>query len=224
MSGFKTPAPAGQISPAIAGPITDDVVATVLDIIVAAWPHVCAAGISHATTEDDITNKLRWAMVGEKSRRNPPPQVRFERETQRDDPAGTYPTGLIDIFVAYTNDETVYFAIECKKVNDRHKIPAKRYIEKGVCRFSSGKYSPNHRYGAMVGYVTEGTPESAAKFLGEKLIAFDKRATRLVVEWGWKRESRFGAVANLHSTQHRQDKTKNTILLVHLFLAIPVRN
>jgi len=76
----------------------------------------------------------------------------------------------------------------------------------------------------MLGYVTEGTPESAAKFLGEKLIAFDKRATRLVARWGWKRETRFGAVAILHSTRHRQAKTNNTILLVHLFLAIPAQN
>ncbi|HVA49577.1 MAG TPA: hypothetical protein VNH11_24635 [Pirellulales bacterium] len=158
-------------------------------------------------------------MVAEKRRRKPPPPVRFERETQRDDPEGAFATGLVDIFVTYSNDETVYLAIECKKVNDRHETPARKYIEEGVCRFSTEKYSPNHPFGAMVGYVTDGTPESTAKFLGDKIIAFDSSATGLVAKWGWRAETRFGAIPNLHSTQHRQHKTKNTILLVHLYLA-----
>ena len=219
MSDFRTRSRAGRIRPSHASPVTEDVVATVLAIIVGAWPRVCAAGTSRITSEDAITDKLRWEMVAEKRRRKPPPPVRFERETQRDDPQGGFATGLIDIFVTYSNDETVYLAIECKRVNDCHETPAKKYIEEGVCRFSSGKYSPNHPFGAMVGYVTEGTTESAARFLGEKILAFDARATGLVARWGWKAETRFGAIPSLHSTQHRQQKTKNTILLVHLFLA-----
>lgn len=221
MSEFRSAGRAGRIRREKAPAVSEDVVATVLEIIVAAWPQVCTTGISSTTSEDAITDKLRWEMVAEKRRRHPPPAMRFEREAQRDDPDRLFATGFVDIFVTYSDDENVYFAVECKKVNDCHETPAKKYIEEGVCRFSSGKYSPNHPFGAMVGYVTEGTIESTAEFVGERIVAFDKNATGLVAKWGWKSETRFGAVPSLHSTQHRQLKTKNTILLVHLFVPFP---
>lgn len=219
MNDFKTHPSTGAMTETTANAAVAGFMATVLDIIVAAWPHVCDDTLDGTSPEDDITNKLRWAMDAERLKRVPPPPLRFERETQRDDPAGKFATGLIDIYVIYSWDLAEYIALECKKVNDRQEVPARKYIEDGVCRFSTGKYSPNHPYGAMVGYVTEGTAESAAKFLGEKIVAFDTKATGLVIKWGWKAETRFGAIPNLHSTQHRQQKTKNTILLVHLFLA-----
>jgi hypothetical protein len=199
--------------------IIEDVVATVLDIAVTAWPRLCQnKRVRPTDKEDDITDQLRWEMVAEKNRRDPPPQLRFERETQRDDPDRDYPTGLIDVHVIYSFDETAYFAIECKRINDRHETPARKYIEDGVCRFSSGKYGPGHPYGAMIGYVTEGTPESAARFVGQRIVAYDRKATKLRTAWGWKSEPRFGRIPNLHSTKHGQAGKRNTILLLHLFL------
>ncbi len=225
VSDFKTPMSAGQMSPTTAGQIIEDVVATVLDITVAAWARLCESQRARPSDkEDDITDQLRWKMVAEKARRDPPPQLRFERETQRDDPEKDYPTGLIDVHVAYSFDETDYFAMECKKVNDRHETPAKKYIEEGVCRFSSGKYSLGHPYGAMIGYVTGGMPESAAEFLGGKLMDYDEETTRVKAEWGWQAEKRFGHVPNLYSTMHGQAGTPNTILLLHLFLAFSSPN
>jgi hypothetical protein len=213
------------MSPPTAGLIIEDVVATVLDITVAAWPRLCQSkrvGPTHK--EDDITDRLRWEMVAEKNRRDPPPQLRFDRETQRDDPKKKYPTGLIDVYIAYSFDETQYFAMECKKVTDRHEQPANYYIQHGVCRFSSGKYSPGHPYGAMIAFVTDGTAETAAGFLGGRILAFDKNATRIRTSWGWRTEMRFGDVPSLYSTKHGQEGTRNTILLLHLFLPFPIQN
>ena len=225
MSDFTTPINVGHISPTTAGLIIEDVVATVLDITVAAWPHLCESQTVDPTdNENDITDRLRWEMVAEKKRRAPPPQVRFEREVQVDDPEKDYPTGLIDVYVSYSFDETKYFAMECKKINDRHETPVKKYIEKGVYRFTSGKYSAGHPYGAMIGYVTGGTPESAAKFLGGKLMGYDQRTARVKAEWGWRAEKRFGHFPNLYSTKHGQAGTRNTILLLHLFLAFSSPN
>ncbi|MGH7134494.1 MAG: hypothetical protein ACREHD_02075, partial [Pirellulales bacterium] len=174
MSDLKTTPSTGSMTETAAGAAAAGVLATVLDIILAVWPHICDGTIDGTTPEDDVTNKLRWAMDAERLRRAPPPPLRFEREAQRDDPAGKFATGLIDIYVTYSWDLAEYIAMECKKVNDRHETPARKYIEDGVCRFSSGKYSANHPFGAMVGYVTEGTPESAAKFVGERIVAFDR--------------------------------------------------
>lgn len=213
------------MSPTTAGLIIEDVVATVLDITVAAWPRLRKSRrVGPSDKEDDITNRLRWEMEAEKARRDPPPQVRFLRETQVDDPEKKYPTGRIDVYVIYTLDGTGYFAMECKKVNDRHETPAKKYIEEGVCRFSSGKYGLGHPYGAMIGYVTDGTAEAAASFLGQRIVAFDKNATKIRTTWGWQTEKRFGDVSNLYSTKHGQAGTRNTIRLLHLFLPFPTQN
>lgn len=225
MGDFKTPLSLGQLSPGTAIQIIEDVVATVLDITAAAWPHLCEKKqVGPTDKEDDITDRLRWEMVEEKNRRDPPPQLRFDRETQRDDPNNEYPTGLIDIYVVYSFDESKYFAMECKKVTDRHKEPVDHYIDEGVCRFSSGKYCPGLPYGAMVAYVTDGAAEAAASFVGGKLIALDRKATRICMAWGWRTETRFGGIPNLFSTQHGQKGNRNTITLLHLFLPFAVQN
>lgn len=224
MSDFKTPMSVGEMSPATADLIIEDVVATVLDITVAAWPHVCQSNrVGPTKKENDITDCLRWEMVAEKNRRNPPPQLRFERETQRDDPEKRHPTGLIDVYVIYSLDEADYFAMECKKVTDRHTRRADYYVREGVCRFSSGKYSAGHPYGAMIAFVTGGTAKAAAGFLEKKVTDLDKNATRLKPIWGWKTETRFGDLPNLFSTKHGQEGTNNTILLLHLFLPFAVQ-
>jgi len=225
VSDFKSPISAGQLSPTTADLIIEDVVATVLDITVAAWPRLCEARQVHSSDkEDDITDRLRWEMEAEKERRNPHPPVRFLRETQVDDPEKNYPTGRIDVYVIYSLDGTGYFAMECKKVTGRHETPAKKYIEEGVCRFSSGKYGRGHPYGAMIGYVTDGTAEAAADFLGQKIVAFDKKATKIRKTWGWQAEKQFGDIPDLYSTKHGQAGTRNTIRLLHLFLAFSSLN
>jgi hypothetical protein len=226
VSDFKTPMSVGQMSPETAGLIIEDVVATVLDIAVAAWPHLCQSKLVGPTNkEDSITDRLRWEMVAEKNRRDPRPQMRFERETQADDPPMRYRKGRIDVFVVYSlDDESSYFAIECKKISDHHNRRANYYVREGVCRFTSGKYSPGHPYGAMIAFVTRGTAKTAATFLEKKVMCFDENATRINKTWGWRSEMRFGNIPNLYSTEHGQEGKRSTILLLHLFLPFPMQN
>lgn len=219
MSDFKTPLSVGQISPMTATQLIEDIVATVLDITVEAWLRLCKQKRVQATDiENDITDQLRWEMVREKQRRTPSPQVRFERETQRDDADKEFPTGHIDVFVIYSFEEDEYFAMECKKVDDCHETPAKKYVENGVCRFTGGKYSPGHPYAAMVAFVSKGTPDSAAGYVGPYLVGYNKSSTQIDEQWGWQTEARFGRVPNLYSSRHGQAGTQNTIQLLHLFL------
>jgi hypothetical protein len=213
------------MSPATAGLIIDDVVTTVLDIAVSAWPNVCQGGrVSPKAKEDDITDRFRWEMVAEKERRDPRPQLRFEREVQLDDPENRHPRGFIDVHVGYSWNETNYLAMECKKVTNRHERRAGYYVREGVCRFSTGKYSLGHPYGAMIAYVLRGTPEAAAQFVSGKVLGIDTGETRLDAAWGWQVERRFGNVPNLYSTRHGQAGTHNVLLLLHLFLAFPHQN
>jgi hypothetical protein len=223
---FKVPISVGQIRPATKEEIVDDVLATVLDITVKAWPRLCQSKkVSPRAKEDDITDCLRWEMDAERKRRDPQPQLLFLREVQRDDPQKRFPTGLIDVYVAYSlEDSDKYIALECKKVTDRHNRRARFYVQNGVCRFSSGKYSPGHPYGAMIAFVTRGTAEAAAKLVGNKVVTFDKDATKLRTTWGWQAEQQFGQIPNLYSTKHGQAKSQNTIMLLHLFLSFPAQN
>ncbi|MCH7728455.1 MAG: hypothetical protein IH991_18545 [Planctomycetes bacterium] len=219
MSDFKTPLSVGRISPMTAAWLIEDIVATVLDITVEAWVCLCKQERVQATDiENDITDRLRWEMSREKQRRTPSPQLRFERETQRDDADKEFPTGRIDVFVIYSFEEDEYFAMECKKVDDRHETSAKKYVKNGVCRFSEGKYSPGHPYAAMIAFVSEGTRESAAEYIGRYLIAYNKSSTKIDEQWGWQTETGFGTLPDLYSSRHCQAGTGNTIQLLHLFL------
>ena len=108
--------------------------------------------------------------------------------------------------------------MECKKVDDHREIPAKSYMEKGVRRFVIGKYSYGHAYGAMVGYVTEGTPASAAAFVGSRLASYASQQSGLQQDGGWQPETRFGPVPNLYCSRHVQAGSQQPIALLHLFL------
>lgn len=219
MTDFKSPIAVGRFGTTTASVLVQDVVATVLDIAVQAWPHLLASGrVSADDHEDHITDRLRWEMDAERRRRSPEPQLRFERETQSDSPDEDRSSGLIDVYVIYSFDQSEYFAMECKKVDDHRETPAKKYVEKGVCRFSTGKYSFGHAYGAMVGYVTEGSPAGAAEFLGRTLTSCDRKLTGLERDWGWRPETRFGPVPDLYSSRHVQMGGRDPILLLHLFL------
>lgn len=219
MTDFKSPIGVGRFGSTIASVVIEDIITTVLDITVQAWPHLLASGqVSVDDHEDAITDRLRWEMDAEKRRRKPEPQLRFERETQTDSPDEDRPTGLIDVYVVYSFDQSEYFAMECKKVDDHRETPAKKYVEKGVCRFSSGKYSHGHAYGAMVGYVAEGNRGAAAEFLGRTLVSYDRKLTGLDEDWGWRPETRFGPIPDLYSSRHSQTGAREPILLLHLFL------
>jgi hypothetical protein len=213
------------LAPAVAGDLLDGVVATVLDITVKAWPHLRQKNVVGPNSdEDSISNQLRWEMDAEKRRRRPEPQLRFEREAQSDDPLGGTPTGLIDIYVVYSFHQTEFFAMECKKVNDKHVTPCKKYIENGVRRFTNGKYSFGHPYAAMIAFVTDGTTLAAAQFMNTQLTSYDQLITCLDSDWGWRVESRFGTIPDLYSTRHNQTGSTNRILLLHLFLDIASPN
>lgn len=219
MTDFKSPIGVGRFGTTIASVVIEDIITTVLDITVQAWPRLLASGrVSRDDHEDTITDRLRWEMDVEKRRRKPQPQLRFERETQSDSPDTDRPPGLIDVYVVYSFEQTEYLAIECKKVDDHRETPAKRYIEDGVCRFAIGKYSFGHAYGAMIGYVTEGTSAGAAAFVGRRLAGYDRQRSGFQPDWGWQSETRFGAVQDLYSSRHVQAGSRQSIVLLHLFL------
>ena len=73
--------------------------------------------------------------------------------------------GLIDFAIVLIEDYEQYLACECKRLNVLYGTKlysmAGKYIEKGVMRFISRKYSDEQPIGCMLGYVMDGNIDSA---------------------------------------------------------------
>jgi hypothetical protein len=218
---FLPPQSVGNFGFDAARLVLEDVVTTVLDIVVKAWPSVLSGGkVTSGSDEDEVTDVLRWEMDTEKRRRNPVPQLRFEREPQSDLPDKSRDYGYIDVYVIYSFEQREYFAIECKRVADADRTLARRYVTQGVIdRFVAGKYSLEHPLAAMVGYVCTGQCGEVASQIGKALTNYDRQKTAMSAEWPWRQEERFGKMPHLFSSKHMRSGATSEIILLHLFLA-----
>lgn len=155
--------------------------ARVLTVIEEVWPDCLAPLIpirSTLTNEDPITNQLVLALI--RSKRVPGrfiPQCSLL--TERDD--GTaHLSSDIDFVVTMGDEEDIYLACECKRLNvpfkSGKKTLVREYIKEGLSRFLTGKYSPGLPYAMMLGYVMDGNAVSAKRALRQALT---RRATEL---------------------------------------------
>ena len=81
----------------------------------------------------------------------------FEPETQENyDGNGNY-IGRADIRVKLKTDfdkHSAYYLVECKRIDGSFDLN-KKYVEKGVVRFVTGKYSSYYRKNIMMGFVVK---------------------------------------------------------------------
>ena len=157
-----------------------------LRILYDAWPATAAdSRVTKTTDEDSISNVLRWQMVDAKNRLVPVPDMRFEREPQSDDPELDNPLGLIDIKVLYTWHDETYLTMECKRITSTENSLALKYVRNGINRFASGKYSPGHAFGIILGYVICGDLKSCADRISHTLAKEPETETGFDSEFGW---------------------------------------
>ncbi|HUU22236.1 MAG TPA: hypothetical protein VM389_06835 [Phycisphaerae bacterium] len=196
-----------------------DVIATVLDLLRSGWGAVVASGeVDGTSTEPEIAGRLVREMRAEKKRRGIP-SFRIEEEVgTRSSPDVPKPEGRIDVEVIYSFDENEYFGIECKRVSGRRSRElARKYVVEGVARFVTGKYSPGHPWGAMVGFVIDGRTQDSVSLVSGELR---QRRKETLWEGACVREERFGAFDHLYRTVHRQAQCSSRISLLHLFLRL----
>lgn len=200
--------------------ISEALLRTVFDLIVSAWPQVVTSGVvTPASKEDEITDKLYDEMYAEKHRRELD-NIDFEREPQSHLAHEPLPLGYIDVKVSYNSwRKTDYFAIECKKVSATHQTPAKKYVDDGVVRFVSEKYSPGHPWGGMIGYVIDGDEGTCAGLLAQTLAVHNAAAAN--TRRAWAREARFSDHPHCYSSDHQQQVCGKVITLLHILLAFP---
>ena len=192
-----------------------------LGILHDAWPAAAAdSQISRGSDEDLITDILRWKMVDAKNRRKPVPEMRFDRESQSDRPERDTQTGLIDIMVSYTWDESTYLSIECKRIRSSDNSLALQYVQNGINRFAAGKYSAGHSYGVMVGYVICGNSSACIERVRTTLSREPKEETGFDPKFGWQPAEGMIGDMPLFQTRHHQAQHGNTIELFHAFVAL----
>ena len=130
--------------------------------------------------------------------------------------------GRLDLrFVPRGADETIYFALECKRLNVVSKSGkrslAREYVVDGMMRFVDGKYGANLNAGGMLGYVMDGKTTNAIKVVDKK-IASEATPLRLLAP---KRLSPSDAKPNddtVRQTTHQFDKRRFT--MQHVFLTV----
>ncbi len=203
----------GQPSPLI----LRNIIATVLDLTVQSWGIISIArSINSKSTEPEIAGTLVGAMISEKKRRQLPFRIVEETGT-RSASSIPKPDGRIDIMIIYSNDEDEYFGIECKRINDSSNALTKEYVDEGVKRFVVGKYSPNHSWGAMLGFVIDDKTSHCINRVKKQLT---KNKKQIHLKSDWDDEKNFGSIPNLFRTQHHQPKQNNPIAILHLFLSL----
>jgi len=196
------------------------IIATVLVLATRSWSDVLAKGeITASSTENDIAGCLGKRMIAIKNQefgRDALFRIEEESGTRSIDEPGK-PDRRIDIKIIYSFVETEYFGIECKRVNDKGNDLAKKYVNKGLMRFVTGKYSPGHDWMAMIGFVVDGKPvQSIERICG--FLAITQRRTRLKRDW--VQETTFGNHQHVYSTCHHQRGKVLPITILHLFLTI----
>jgi hypothetical protein len=214
MSDYRDPLSIGRLSVGI----PEALLSTVFEVVMAAWPRVLDCGlVTTASGEDDITDVLFDKMYEEKLKRDLE-GIDFDREPQSNLRHDKHPLGYIDVKVSYDSWRKYhYFAIECKKVSAAKRATGVKYIEEGVLRFVTKKYSAGHRWGGMIAYVCEGDARSCATMLGNLLSKHKTRETN--VRRAWSQEDRYCTFPHFYSSDHAQAGHAQVITLLHLLLS-----
>ncbi|MGI0493490.1 hypothetical protein ACN4EG_17040 [Alkalinema pantanalense CENA528] len=197
-----------------------NIIATVLDITMVGWSYVISSGkVNISSTEPEIAGHLGREMTAEKNRRlGLKNQIRIEEEVgTRSSPTSDKPEGRIDIKIIYSFNEAEYFGIECKRVSSRDNSLAKKYVDEGIMRFVTGKYSPGHDWAAMVGFVIDGNSSDCINLIRNYLT---QKCQETCMEKDWALDTNFGTTQDIYRTSHRQQGRSFLFKLLHLFLVI----
>jgi hypothetical protein len=197
-----------------------NVIATVLDITLSAWANVQSRRVVSASSREiEIAGYLGSEMILEKRRRpGLDNQLRIEEEVgTRSAITSNKPEGRIDIKIIYSFDESEYFGVECKRVAGGTSRSAKRlsklYVDEGIMRFVAAKYSPDHDWAAILGFVIKGSINECAALIRPHLINSH-------MEIDWDCDPEFGSNGNVYRTGHRQEGRSSLLTILHIFLTL----
>ena len=83
--------------------------------------------------------------------------------------------------------------MECKRVTSRNSGLAKKYVDEGIMRFVTGKYSPSHDWAAMLGFVIDSNSNGCINLIRNYLT---RQCQETCMEEDWVVDTNFGAVSS----------------------------
>ncbi|MCW2248058.1 hypothetical protein M2352_003692 [Azospirillum fermentarium] len=152
----------------------------VADAVEAAWP-VCIAPLQSKkdamTHEDHITEHLVKSLIRTKRM---PGRIIYQYTLLAEDDSGNVSSpSNIDFVLTIGDDEDVYLACECKRLNVPYKTGVRalvgQYVDEGLMRFVTGQYSNGLPLAMMLGYVMNAKTDVARR--GVKRILALRSAT-----------------------------------------------
>ncbi len=116
----------------------------------------------------------------------------------------------IPILICSFQGHDPHAIIECKRIDGNCRRLCKLYVEQGIDRFRTGKYSGNHSTGFMIGYLIAGDATTAASGINRYLNGNEElESSELIDElWAWQ-------------SSHPRRETSN-IKLHHAFLSFEI--
>ena len=202
--------------------LIDSLVPEILELVLKSWEDMPTLAAN--AREDPTSESLCRCLRKNRDQCNLP--FRIHIQESEIDPAVGADQGRMDIvFIPPVPRETIYFCLECKRLNvvDGGKVRpyASEYVRHGMTRFISGQYAPEVRQGGMLAYVMDGEVGQAIKNVCKNIRSRHK-------ELGMNSP---GAMlpssiwpGNPNSRETKQVRPHNNLgfLLHHLFV-VPVR-
>jgi hypothetical protein len=142
--------------------LIDNLVPDILDLVISVWEKMSPPASD--ALEDPTTEALCRCL--RQSRTSSTLPFRIDIQFVELDPAADQDQGRMDItFSPMVADESIYFCLECKRLNvvndGRIRTYATEYVTHGMMRFIRGQYSAQVRHGGMLGYVLDGNTAQA---------------------------------------------------------------
>jgi hypothetical protein len=193
----------------------------VIAAVEAAWP-MCIAPLqsrkNEMTHEDHITEHLVQRLIRTKQL---PGRIVYQYSLLSEGEDGLVSiSSNIDFVLTVGDDEDVYLACECKRLNVPYASGTRGlvgpYVDDGLMRFVSGQYSNGLPLAMMLGYVMNAHSERAQRGV-RRAIAL--RAIRL----GLRAQHDVATIAGqpLRFSSEHQSQSGEIIEVVHSLLAWP---
>lgn len=135
------------------------------------------------THEDHITEHLVKAL---RKTKKVPGRITYQYVLLDEDANGNVTTpSSIDFVLTVGDDEEVYLAYECKRLNVTYGTRVRNYcgpyVDDGLMRFVSGQYAKGLPMATMIGYVMNGNNATARRGL-RRVMKLRTTALRLTAE------------------------------------------
>ncbi|HHJ20832.1 MAG TPA: hypothetical protein ENJ84_13565 [Gammaproteobacteria bacterium] len=199
-----------------------DIDKSLIECVERVWPSVIAR-LRNTEREDNITQRLVDVLRADRAICN----IGFlvpHHKLREADCAGDYTTkGILDMALFVDQDYERYIAYECKRLNivnrdgKRTGSLAGAYVEEGVVRYATAKYSEKLPYGCMIGYVMDGD----RKFALQQLISALKKRKKLVKLESDEIEAKDGYFTEFE-TSHRRNTGNSEIEVRHRLFSMAV--